>query len=240
MLSSRQIMHIVVFGCLFTYGFSLALFMIDYATYTILLEQYPNRVCLVDDTVIKLPIPGNLISAEVLLRYETLKSWFQVGSFSNISLAQRYLHVNYPLNSSVACYASSTDIRLVLSESYSTLTACLVFFIAGSILMVIYAVMKIIEIMKRRGYINLDDQSPRELDFTYNHTNELPQIDFASITRSFDHAQYYMWQYRTKLSADDFDELRRLQMDAIMGPAGLKTKFQSAVHRKLSDLENPT
>lgn len=227
-ITSRQFLNMAGACSAFMYGLSLCLFLIDYLNYNSLINRYQISICFVVDSVIKI-FSQDRFAVEVLFQSGSVLSWIEVGVYQNLTAAQEFIHECYPRNGTDACYVSSSDIKLYLSDSYALLTACLVFFILGSICILIYIGLKLLSVFMRRGYRNLDETSTHELDFTSNGSANPPPIDFVAAMRSFDDAQRYMWKYKSVIQFADFDKLRQLQMTAIMGNDKDKVAFQACV-----------
>lgn len=227
-MTQRQFLNMSGVCASFMYGLSLCLFLIDYLNYNSLVNRYQISICIVADTIIKVLSPNNMI-AEVLFQNGNIFNWIEVGTYQNLTAAQDFLHECYPRNGTNACYVSSSDIRLYLSESYGLITACLVFFILGTICILIYIGLKIFIVCRRRGYSNIEFSPASQLDFNFDESSKPPPVDFAAVMRSFDQAQYYMWRYKQLIQRADFDDLRDKQMTAIMGTDTDKASFQSRV-----------
>jgi len=166
-------------------------------------------------------------------------NWFVVGYFNNGSLAQAYLDEYWPIASLHPCYfRTSNGLSLTPFFEFWALIVAGVLLIVALALATLLIVFTIIQRWRRKAYRQMHGD-----DLILVSSDELPSEPLRpsknkrSSMNSFEDAQILIWTYRdqlyAKLPKDDIDRIFALQLEAMIGSAELKARFQQEAGRLL-------
>jgi len=174
-------------------------------------------------------------SVFITLQYKNITKNFEVFDNHNKTITDEYYKNNYPIDSSVACYASTNDILLEIEQQYiSVLVSSILFIVSGAIITALM-IMRCVEDHKRRGYQDLDDPYDKELHNTIRSGEVIPSPE-ENILNSFNEAQNALWKNKSRIDSNTFDELRKIQIDALNGNSEERLLFQREVYDIIKNL----
>lgn len=150
----------------------------------------------------------------------------------NPNTSVTYMNTFYPVDSYVGCLIFDNEILLYFKSVEVYFIVALVIFGIWVILITYYSIAQACMYKKRLSYQRFDDRDAQDLSLFQNAMLPVP---LERIKTDFAYAQKMLWDYADRIPTAEFEELRELQLKALVtiDLGGDKSKFMRAVSKTI-------